>query len=377
MLGSRSFLLGHVRGIAVRADTSWLAVAALVTWSFWERFDARADVSGPTALLMAGAGAALFFASILAHELAHALEAQARGVGVRGITLFLFGGVTESRLEPDRPIDEFALTAFGPFTSFVAGASLGLGATVAAEVGWDEAAAVMGHVGWLNVALGLFNLLPGAPLDGGRILRAAVWRVTGDRRRATTVAGRAGQVLGALLIALGLTQVFFLPAAFVGGLWLAFIGWFLVQAATAEVAHAEAERWLAGLPAAALADASLEPIPADHSVQAAVDGWFRLSDTDTFPVTSDGSVVGVVRTDDVRRVPPTDRPSLPVSAVMRSVEGLPKVGADEDAATLLAKLGEEGVAVVTDRDRAVGVVSAERLARLVQRRAVLGRDAPQ
>lgn len=372
MVETRALRLGRVRGIEVRAAPSLLAVAALVTWSLWDRFDGRGDVSSPTAFAMAVAGAALFFGSIFAHEAAHALEAQARGVAVRSITLFLFGGVTETRLEARRPADEFALTAIGPFTSFVAAAALGLAGTGAAEAGWDEAAAVAGHVAWLNVALGVFNLLPGAPLDGGRILRAVVWRATGDRLRATRVSARAGQLLGGVLIALGLAQVFFVPGAFVGGLWQAFIGWFLSQAAAAELAYAEARRWLGDLAAGTLADLWVEPIPDELTLDQAVDGWFRRIDADAFPVTRDGRVVGALHTDDVVAVPPRRRVQLRVRDVMRPVEGLPAVDAAEPAAELWPTLAENGVAIVRDGGR-VGVVTPERLGAVLRRRALLDR----
>jgi Zn-dependent protease len=223
----RGFPLARIGGIAVRADASWLVVVALVTWSFWDRFDHDPRFGGSAAFIMALAAAVLFFVSVLAHELAHALEGRFRGVPIGGITLFLFGGMTEMRVEARRPIDEFAMTAVGPFTSLTIGCLFGLLANAADHRGLAELAQVFGVVGWLNVGLTVFNLLPGAPLDGGRILRAIAWKVTGNRHLAVRIAAGAGQVLGGLLIAIGLFEVFFVPAAFVNGLWLAFLGWVL------------------------------------------------------------------------------------------------------------------------------------------------------
>src|SRR4051794_18079946 len=192
---NRGARLARIGGITVRADASWLIAVALVTWSFWDRFDNDRRFGGNAAFLMALAAAVLFFVSVLAHELAHALEARSRGVPVGGITLFLFGGATEMQVEARRPIDEFAFTAVGPFTSLTVGCLFGLLAVTADHRGLAEAAEVFGVAGWLNVGLAAFNLLPGAPLDGGRIVRAVAWKLTGNRPRAVRIAARAGQGL--------------------------------------------------------------------------------------------------------------------------------------------------------------------------------------
>jgi Zn-dependent protease len=357
VFGEPKLTLGRIGGVEVRVGVSWLVVVALVTWSFWDRFDADPRFHGPTAFVMAVAAAVLLLSSVLAHELAHALEARYRGVPVAGITLFLFGGVTETSMEARRPVDEFALTAVGPFTSLATGAVLGLLGVTADRLGLDAAAAVFGVVGWLNVALAVFNLLPGAPLDGGRIVRAIAWRVTGDRVRATLIAAWAGRVVGSLILALGLFELFFVPAAFVSGLWMAFIGWFLIGAATMEAAQAELRRSLARVPLRRLVGRPVEPVPPDVSVAEAIERWFEPLGGDAFLVADEsGRPVGVLTLADVRGTAP-DR--VRVREVMRSLDDVMKLDADVPASAVLDAVDD--VVVVEDGGQPIGVVTSRSL----------------
>jgi Zn-dependent protease/CBS domain-containing protein len=355
---NRGVRLASIGGITVWADASWLIAVALVTWSFWDRFDHDRRFGGNAAFLMALAAAVLFFASILAHELAHGLEARSRGVPLGGITLFVFGGATEMQADARRPIDEFAVTAVGPFTSLTVGCLFGLLAVTAEHGGLAEAAEVFGVAGWLNVGLAAFNLLPGAPLDGGRIVRAVAWKLTGNRPRAVRIAARAGQGLGGLLVVLGLFEVFFIPAAFISGLWLAFIGWFMVSAATSEANAEELRDRLAARPLRRFASRAVEPIPTDATVDDAVERWFRLFDRGAFFVAEGpGPIVGVVTLEDVRRVPPEARDRVPVRDVMRSVQELPWLPADTPSSAVLDRLQADGAAVVFDDAEPIGLVT--------------------
>lgn len=359
--------IGKIRGIEVRVHISWLAIAALVMWSFWSRFRVLRDYDTPSSLAMAVAAAALFFGSILAHELAHALEARHRGLKVAGITLFLFGGVSETKSEAERPKDEFALTAVGPYTSFVLAAAFGLLATGAGEAGLESVADVAGLIGWLNFALGVFNLLPGAPLDGGRILRSIVWRVTGDRRKAMRAATLSGRVIGALILGLGLFQLFFVPGAFVGGLWFAFIGWFLMQAAVMEQLQAGLKDLVEGVAVRRLLPDAPHPLPAGASAQDAARTFLRL-DAEHLPVSDDGDVVGVVPLDSVKRIPPEERELTPVSELMRPVASLPSIDIDDEVSGALERLDDgDGLVAVKEGDEVVGLLTARNLLGAVQR----------
>lgn len=360
-----SFPLFSVRGIDVRADLSWLFIVALVSWSFYSRFIIWYEREAGPALIMAIAAAVLFFGSVVVHELAHALEAQRRGVHVAGITLFVFGGATHSKFDVKRPGDEFALTAIGPYSSLVLAAAFGLAALGADEAGLDATGEVLGNLGWLNLALAIFNLLPGAPLDGGRILRAAVWKATGDRRRAIVVASNAGRILGGLIIVLGVVQL--LTVTGIGGLWFILIGWFLYRAATAERTQAEVKDLVSDRRAGDLMTEA-EPIPASSTVEEAIDRWFVPHEADMFLVRDDGRIVGVI---DVRTVMGTDRserPSTVVGDLARHVEDMRTVDADAPAEVVVDTILEEGEPVLVTRgSQPAGVVSPERLQRTLSR----------
>lgn len=222
--------IGRIAGIEIRVHATWLIIAALIGWTFYLRADFIYDVTAGEAAGLAVAGAVVFFLSILLHELSHSLMAKARGIDVRGITLFLFGGSTDADLSTRKPGDEFAVTVVGPLTSFGIAAVLWGAASAAGPLG-DPVPGMIAYLAWLNLALGLFNLLPGFPLDGGRILRSATWKATGSLERATRIASTVGQFVGYALVAGGVL-LFIMTGA--GGLWLAIIGWFIAQAAKAE-----------------------------------------------------------------------------------------------------------------------------------------------
>lgn len=358
-----------VRGIDVRVDASWLIIAALITWSFWGRFEyLEPERSGMVAVVMALVAAVLFFVSLLVHELAHALEAQRRGVEVSSITLFLFGGVTQTSFDVKRPRDEFTLTAVGPLSSFMLAGAFGLAATGADALGWGTGAEVAGLVAWINVLLGGFNLIPGAPLDGGRILRSLVWWRTGDRRRAIRVAGQSGRVVGAALIGLGVLQLLFVQGAFVGGVWLIFIGWFLSRAAMAEVAQSQLEELLDDRTAGDVA-ARREAVAADTTLDELVDRWLTGDEPDVVPVTDQGRLVGVIGVDAVGGIGADERDRTQVGSVMAPLDSVTTVAKTAPATDALDAVKRQQLVLVIDDEEPIGVVTTEQLVALAQRRA--------
>lgn len=370
-----SLTVGSIRGVDIRIHRSWILIALLIGWSFYARF--AADDRGPLTLtVMAVAGTILFFGSVLVHELAHSLEARHRGVHVAGITLFLFGGVTETRFDVERPGDEFALTAVGPFSSFVLAAVFGLVATYGAGAGLASVAAVSGHLAWINLALGLFNLLPGAPLDGGRILRSIVWKVTGDRGRAVRAASRTGQVLGLLIAGLGLLQLFFVRGGLVGGLWFVFIGWFLARAAAGELLQHRLRARLGGLTVGELV--SDDPLPAIEG-EASVDdvvAALRRRPEDAMRVTADGETIGLVGIEDVAPVPDAERAEQRAAGVAVPMDEVATVPVDTEVVDAVGALGNRRfVAVVSDADTVVGLLTREQLQRILKRSLQLDGDA--
>ena len=364
--------LGRISGIELRVDQSWLLVALFVVWSFWTRFTSEARHHSVGASLgMAVVAAVLFFASVLAHELAHALEAQHRGLRVGGITLHVFGGTTAVASDAHRPRDEFALTAVGPFTTIVLASALGLVAYASEQFGLTEVAEVAGVLGWINLLLAVFNLLPGAPLDGGRILASVVWRITGDRHRAGLVAARAGRALGGLLVAAGLLRTFFVLGGFIGGLWLVFLGWFLYQAAVSEEHQFELERLLAGRPARDLVVDEVEAVEPGTSL-----GWidqrhFRRCHLEAVPVDDGGTTVGIVHVDDLSGVAREQRFTATAAEVMRPIADVPQVAVDDSALAVLTAMGQDGLVAITEGDTVVALITGRQLVGVLERLRLL------
>src|SRR5262245_798813 len=245
-----SIRLGRFLGIDIGLHYSWLIIAFLIVFSLAGHFQLTHPEWGPQVMWsLAAVTALLFFASILVHELAHAVVAKSRGTSVRSITLFALGGVANLEKESPDAKSEFWTAIVGPITSVVIGVFfLGLARAMGGQPEFGTASpagTALVWLGYINIALAIFNMIPGYPLDGGRVLRAIVWKFTGSMARATRIAASVGQFIAVLFIVLGLFR-FFAGAGF-GGLWLAFIGWFLSQAAAATNAEIEASAALAGV----------------------------------------------------------------------------------------------------------------------------------
>jgi Zn-dependent protease len=241
---TRSIPLGRILGIPIGLDYSWFLVFALVTWSLAGSYFPEQYPGWSTGLYwtIGLATSLLFFASVLLHEFGHSVIALRNGIPVRSITLFIFGGVAQIGREPGSPGVEFRVAIAGPIVSLALAGLFG-------ALGWFGAslaplAALATYLAYINGSLALFNLIPGFPLDGGRVFRAIVWQVTHSFRRATEIAGGAGHLFAWLFIFWGVWQMF--GGNFVGGLWIAFIGWFLENAATASVQQMTLERLLTG-----------------------------------------------------------------------------------------------------------------------------------
>lgn len=364
LMFSRSFRIARIGGVDVNIDPGWVFLALLVVWSFNFEFSLQERSAGTT-LVMAIAATLLFFGSLLAHELAHALEGIHRDIEVHGITLMVFGGVTEMTVSPRRPRDEFAISAVGPYVSLVAGALFGLVATVSTAVeGPPAVAEVAGTVGWLNVFLAAFNLVPGAPLDGGRVLRSAIWAATRDRHKAVRWASYAGQTVAGLLLLLALRLFVVQPDALVTALWAAAIGWFMWQAARAERRQAEVEALLEGRTMAALTAVEPPRLPADRTLDNVVDVLAAAPGLEVFPVVEPGTtgagepggaglaarsrVIGTLRLADVMAVDPHDRPFRSVSDLMRPIADLHQVREDDDLLEVAAAMSDGESVVVVD-----------------------------
>lgn len=357
---SRGFRLGSVRGVDVIADLSLFAIAGLLTWSLYTDLDRAFPASDTDAILFASvAGGVLFFGSVFLHELSHSLVALRRGLSVRRIRLFIFGGVSEIEEEASTPSDELAVTVAGP------AASLGLGLAFVAA-GWPLAsvmpmpARILVILGVANLSIAVFNLLPGLPLDGGRMLRALIWKRSGDRSRATRLAIATGRGLGvALMVGGGLIVVVLRD---ISAVWFMAVGWFLYGAASTSAVQEEFADRIAGLTVGDVMRRTDMAIDGDSTVAAAVQlhGWGdKLR---AMPVAVAGRVTGIFGTREVARLEPMQRVAATVREAMTPIGPSDVVAADVGLRrALLPEAGAAGVLVIVEDGAVVGLVTAEEL----------------
>jgi PDZ domain-containing secreted protein/Zn-dependent protease/CBS domain-containing protein len=364
-----SFTILRVRGIPIGAHWSWLLVFALVVWSLGTAlFPATyPGLDGATYLVMAAVAALVFFASVLAHELGHALRALAEGERIDGITLWLFGGVARLRGLPNSPGAEFRIAAAGPAVTVVLVVAFWAVEAAAGAFGWPDAVeGLFDYLTRINLLVLGFNLVPALPLDGGRVLRAWLWRRQRSFPAATRSAARAGQAFGGMLAIIGLLG--FLTGGGVGGLWLIFLGWFLIQAAQAEAAMALTRQALGGLRVAEVMTPQPAVVPPDRTVAAFIEAAAGNRRFTSYPVVdAQGRFVGVMSLSAAAAVPVGERERRLVGEVMTRAEGVPTVEADLPAADALALLGADGKrAAVVDDGRLVGVISSADMVRELQ-----------
>jgi Zn-dependent protease/predicted transcriptional regulator len=367
MFGS-SWRVGRVAGIEVRVDTSWAVIALLITYSMYRRIDfLYPELSGAGAVGLAVLSAVLFFGSVLVHELAHAVVSQARGIRVQDITLFLFGGATRARVESRGPGDEFLIALVGPLTSGILAGLFGIIAGLGGDVLSRPLAGTLGYLAWVNLVLAVFNLVPGFPLDGGRLLRSAIWKATGSLGRATRIASVSGQAVGWLLVAGGVA--FLLAGDLAGGIWFAFIGWFLVQAARSSYQELQLRNLLRGVEAEDVMAGSLLRIPPDLTLQQAVDGYFMRYDHSAFPVDEHGRTIGLLTLRGVRRVPSQEWSTRRVREHMVPLDDQVLVAPHARMDDVLGKLedGEANRVLVVQDGEVVGIITPSDLTRWLRR----------
>nr|WP_237693991.1 site-2 protease family protein [Streptomyces sp. SID2888] len=361
--------MGRIAGVRVGVHWSVLFIFAIIAFGLAQgRLPQTYPGRGWAVYWAAGlCTAVVFFASLLAHELAHAVVARRNGVGVDDIVLWLLGGAARLRSEASSPGAELRIAGVGPLVSLLLG---GLFTLLTWLLGLTSVSGVVVEmVGWLagiNVLLAVFNALPAAPLDGGRLLRAFLWWRTGDRLRATAGATGAGRVFGWLLVVLGL--IVFMRSRSFGGLWLALIGWFLIAAATAEGRQAHMRGVLAGVPVRDAMTPEPLTVPADTTVaDFLTDARWRYRHS-AFPVTDDnGALVGLVTLEGARKMPGTEASAATVREAMVPLSGTVVVEPDSPLADLLPRMepGAEHRVLVVERGRLVGIVSLSDVSRTV------------
>lgn len=368
--------LARIAGIDIGFHYSWLIIAALITISFVSEFHAvNPEWSSSTVWIAAIVTGLVFFASIVIHELGHAAVAKARGLPVRSITLFALGGVASIEKDAGDPATEFWMGIAGPLTSaalgFVFAALAGVapwdGVTAAADP-WTTA---LVWLSTMNFVLAVFNLVPGFPLDGGRVLRAAMWWLSGDPDQATRFASRVGQAVGLLLIGFGIWQ--FVAIGGFGSLWLALIGWFLLDAATTSYAGVDLMSGLRGLRVRDIMSEDCLRVDGRSTLQHFADAYVLGTAGRCFVVEQDGTVMGLVTPSDLARVDRSDWGRMTVNQVTRHFSTLRSVTPDTPVIDALRAMGREDVnqvAVMSD-GRLEGILSRSRVLQLLEARAEL------
>lgn len=364
------FRLGSILGFEIRIDFSWFIIFFLILWTFTAGvFPLNyPGLSTGTYIGMGVAGTLLFFASLVTHELSHSLIARTKGIPVEGITLFVFGGMARTRMEAEDPGDEFVIAGIGPVASIGIGILFGLIWWVGTGAGWSVAiTGVAQYLAFLNVLLAVFNLLPGFPLDGGRLFRSAVWKVTGDLTKATRWASTGGKWLGYLLVGFGIWQAF--QANVLGGLWLVFIGWFLRNAAVASYQQHVLRTVLEHVPARDAMSRNPETVAPDLTLQQLVDDYFLRRRYQAFPVARDGQPLGIITLHQVKDVPRDEWSQRTVDQTMTAADDDVVIRPDENMSTVLDRMqGSDLRRVLVARDGQLeGIITASDLASWLER----------
>lgn len=351
-----SVRLGRIAGIEIGVNWSWFAIFALLVWTLSEGVfpDQNPGLSHGAHLGMALVATVCFFTSLLAHELGHALVARREGMQIEGITLWLFGGVAKFRGSFPSAGAEFRIAIAGPLVSLAIGVTLILVALARLP---EQVDGVISWLGYINLFLLAFNMLPALPLDGGRVLRSTLWRWQRDYAKATRLAANVGRGFGLLFIAAGIFLLIF-EGEF-SGAWLAFIGWFLLQAAGSEARYALTRQALAGVRVRDLMSREPATVEPTATLGAFMDGvaWSRRFTT--YPVVEDGRVLGLLAFRGVAEVPRGEWDVRTVASCMIPRERVPVVHEDDEAEAALAALMESGVhrAFVLEGEQLVGLLS--------------------
>lgn len=366
-----SFRIGNLFGIEIRLHVSWLIIFALVFYGLWQgQFEGTAW-SQQKRLVVASVTALLFFCSIIAHELSHSLVARRFDMKVSSITLFLLGGVANLRQEPPTAKAEFFMAAAGPGMSLVLGTialAIGGGTIPFVEIpvpglldirtapSFDGVIAVASYLGTINLALAAFNLLPGFPLDGGRVLRSIIWAIRGDRAKATPIAARGGQIVAGLFVLWGI-------AAYSEGdalwFWPLLLAYFLYNAATGSMRQERIGGLVAGTAVGPLMNTSFVPAGPDTTVATVVRDLMLPRNLRAVPVVSDQSFLGLMTADDVRKLDHDAWATTPIERVMTPSASLAKLAPEDDLGQALARFGDATVLPVVRDGRLVGLLDRD------------------
>jgi Zn-dependent protease len=362
-----SFNLGKVFGIQVRLHYSWFIIFMLVTvtlvYPHW---------SQPLSWLMAIITSLLFFASVLAHELAHSLVGRVNGIPIKSITLFIFGGMAQMTKEATKASAELKMAAAGPACSLAIGGFFGV-IWFLTQRTLEPIAVMAGWLAIINVALAAFNLIPGFPLDGGRVFRASMWYFSGNYQRSTQIATRVGQGIAYAFIAGGLA-IMFLFGEWLSGLWLAFIGWFLQNTASMSYRQAQWREALSGLTASQMMTTDYITVPSGITVSQLVREHVLPKGHHLFLITEGEKLKGMLTLQNIKSLPQTKWDTTPVERIMVPAKRLKAVSPDQDGLSVVEQMDENELnqIPVASEGRIIGLVTRENISRFLRTRTELG-----
>ncbi|MCD6319401.1 MAG: site-2 protease family protein [Candidatus Desulfofervidaceae bacterium] len=359
--------IGRIFGIEVRLDFSWFIIFVFFSWTLAVYYFPRHYPHWSVQLnwAMGILASLLLFVSVILHELSHSLVAKKQGEEVRSITLFILGGVAQIAREPPTPHAEFTIAIAGPLASFFLGL-LFLGLWWLIRPFSEPLAALTKYLAVINFILGGFNLLPGYPMDGGRVLKAILWKVTGSLRRATHIATKVGQFIASFFIFFGLFQI--LAGLWLNGLWIMFIGWFLYQASLKSYQQVLFKDLLQGIKARDLMTRDFITVTPDTRLKILVEDYILKKGQRAFIVTDNREIVGIICLEDVKKVSPENWADIPVSNIMTPKARLEMVLPEDDAAIVLQRLTTRDIhqVPVVEDNQVVGVITRNDLLRWMQ-----------
>jgi Zn-dependent protease len=363
--------VGSLFGIPFYVNLSWFLILSLITWDYGNQLGLSFPGLGASAWLLGLVAALLLFASVLAHELGHSFVALRQGISVKSITLFLFGGLASLGEESKTPAGAFWVAIAGPLVSLVIFALLSAIGTFTGVSG--ATAAVIGLVASINLALALFNLLPGLPLDGGNVLKAIVWKITGKPYKGVAFASKAGQFLG--WVGIGLGVLYMLGISSIGSIWTLLVGWFLLQNADRYAQAASIQEQLSGLTAADAVIPNSPIVSGNLMLREFANRYIIGNSTDwsKYLVTDEaGQLVGEIPVDALKTIPTNDWWTVEVRSLMQPTEKLESVMASKPLLEVITLLDEKQIPsliVKGEGDRLLGLLEKASIAQILQKRA--------
>ena len=370
---NNSFQIGKIAGISIRIDYTWFIVFALVALSLGgSQFpNMRPGWSPALYWIMGAITAILFFASVLAHELAHSLVSKSRGVPVESITLFIFGGVARIKEEPKGPGGEFWMALAGPATSVGIGLAFGVLYYAIRQTG-SPIALLARWLFYVNLIVAIFNMIPGFPLDGGRILRSIIWKITGDIRKSTRVASTVGKVVAYSFILWGVWML--ISGNRFNGIWMAFIGWFLLNAASSSYRQLEIREMLRGVKVREIMTTDCPRIPKNLAIKDLVDDHIFRTTRRCFPVVDNDHISGIITLHNIKEVPKEKWETTKIEEVMTNLNELRIVHPDDDLYNVMQQMTEDGVnqLPVIENEQLVGMIARDNLLGFMNARSELG-----